>query len=202
MQAINKINCYEKENIFYNGLEYELDEWNRMIYSKNLNTPDEYIELKGKQYRVGDSYYTYFEGGFSVVSCSKIYHVTLGAVDRWSKTDRLFSENGILMNVYFSYDGEQWDVYEKSESLYAYVGNDITGHEPKEKTVSSESEAYGIPGAIVVTTKDNAEVTVYNITGSIVKIQSVTAGATRIDVPQRGLFFVTVNNNSFKVFVR
>ena len=197
----------EKGYIF-EDYEYELDEWNRVTYLKSLNPPagylipDEYMELDGKQYRVGDSYYTYFEGGFSVLSYSKSSFWQLGMADRWTKTDNFYSENGILKNVYYSYDGEQWEVWEKIESRFVYAGDVASGHISKENVETSEAEAYGIHGAIMVSTVDNAVVSIYNLTGGLVKKQSVMAGTTPIAMPQRGVYIVNVNNKSFKALVR
>jgi len=73
-----------KKGYVFDGYEFELDELNRVVYRKNLNMPDEYMELNGKKYRVGDSYYIYFEGGFSLLSCDR---QTQGTTDYWRKTE-------------------------------------------------------------------------------------------------------------------
>jgi len=204
-----KIIITEKGYI-YEDSEYELDEKGRVIYFKNLNPPnaihqpDEHMELNGKKYRIEDSYYSYFEGGYSVFYYSKTSYWILGAKDRWVKADYMYSKNGILKNVYQSFDGIKWEIYEKSESRFGYVNSNIgiMGNEPKEIIIPSETAVCGIPGSIMVITKDNAEVCIYNATGGIVKKQTVASGSTQISVPNKGLYFITINNNSFKVLVR
>ena len=197
-----------EKGYIYEDSEFELDEKGRVVYLKNLNPsagihqPDEYMELNGKKYRIDDTYYTYFEGGFSSFYYSKTSFWILGAKDRWVKTDRIYSENGILRNVYQSFDGEEWEVYEKNEFLYVYNDTIIMSNKPKENITPSETVVYGIPGAIIINTNNNGEVSIYNITGGIVKKQKVIAGTTQIDVPLKGLYFLTLNNCSFKVLVR
>ena len=199
-----------EKGYIYGGSEYELDASNRIIYEKKLNTPeeyfkpDEYMELDGKKYRVGDSYYTYFEGGFSVFKYERTSYWMLGWADRWTKTDNYFSENGRITTTYYSLDGIKWDVWEKTESRYAYADGVVKGGaDPtkNEEIQSSLSEVYGISGAIIVNTDNNAEVSIYNTTGTVLKKQSIITGTTQIAVPG-GLYFVVVNNNSYKVIVR
>ena len=195
----------------YDGYEYELDESNRITYLKDLNAPEEYLkpdefmELDGKKYRIGDSYYTYFEGGFSVFRYERTSYWMLGWADRWSRTENFYSESGIIVNTYYSLDGKEWEVWEKLESRYAYVDGEATnGADPNqnEKIQSPLSEVYGLSGAIIVNTDNNAEVSIYNTTGGMVKKQIVNSGTTQISMPQRGLYFVIVNNKSYKVIVK
>ena len=185
----------------YDGLEYELDALNRVTYIKNLNIPDIYMELNGKQYRVWDSYYTYFEGGFSEFSYAKTTYGLPDALRRWRKADFFYTDNGTLTNIYTSLDGEKWDVDVKLESRYAYIKSGTQEIDSNEPIEVSTTEVYGVSGAIVVSTKNNAEVSIYSITGGIVKKQPVVSGTTQITVPQKGLYIVTVNGRSFKAFV-
>jgi hypothetical protein len=188
----------------YGGYEYELDADNRVTYLKNLAAPDEYRELDGKKYRVGDSYYTYFDGGLSLLRREKTSYWILGAEDRWVKVDYFYNENGLLENTYSSVDdGATWTVWEKRESRYAYAENVKTDDAPNsnERPDPSVAKVYGIAGAIVVSTGNDAEVCIYNTTGNVVKKQPVYEGTTQITVPG-GLYFVTVNHHSCKVIVK
>ena len=136
-----------EKGYIYNGFEYEIDELNRVTYIKNLTLPDnffengEYVELDGKQYRVEDMYFTYYEGGISALQ------------------------------------------YQKT----GYWASDIKVH--------------GISGAIILTASSNSVVSIYNSNGTMLKKQYVNAGVTQIPVSVKGLYFVTTNNNSFKVAV-
>ncbi|MDR0699940.1 MAG: T9SS type A sorting domain-containing protein [Tannerella sp.] len=190
----------------YNGYEYELDSNNRVTYLKNLSTPDEYRELDGKKYRVQDSYYTYFEGGLSVLRREKTSDMIRGWADRWVKVDYYFNENGngTFKNTYYSVDdGETWTIWEKTETRYAYVENVKSGDIPNTNgsVESSGTKVHGISGAIVINTENNVQACIYDTTGKVVKKQSVNAGAVQISVPG-GLYFVTVNNHSYKVIVK
>jgi hypothetical protein len=205
-ECIVSVNTYDystlemtEKGYIYNGLEYELDSENRVTYLKNLNSPDEYMELDGKKYRVQDSYYTYFDGGLSVLRWEKTSEMMLDWADRWTKVDYYFNENGTLKNSYYSLDGETWDVWEKIETRYAYASDDIP--DSNENTESSSTKVYGISGAIVVRTESSAQACIYDTTGKMVGRQTVNGGGTHLSVP-RGLYFVTVNNHSYKVIVR
>jgi hypothetical protein len=196
-----------EKGYIYNGYEYELDSLNRITYLKNLSSEDEYRELYGKRYRVQDSYYTYFEGGFSVLRWEETSKNILGWVDRWVKVDHFFIENGRLQNTYYSVDnGETWAVWEKIETRYAYVENVKSGGDNPSLNESPElsggTTVYGISGAIVVSTGNGAQACIYDTTGRVVKKQPVYKGTTQITVPGRGLYFVVVNNHSYKVMVR
>jgi hypothetical protein len=80
-----------------------LDPLNRITYlKKNLAGADEYREPDGKRYRIPDSYYIYFEGGYSVLRWAKTSKNILGWADRWVKVDHFFIENGQLKNTYLS----------------------------------------------------------------------------------------------------
>jgi hypothetical protein len=191
-----------EKGYIYNGYEYELDACNRVTYLKNLSSPDEYKELNGKEYRVQDSYYTYFEDGLSVLRWEKTSDMIRGWPDRWVKVDYFYSENGGLQNTYYSVDdGETWTVWEKSEFRYAYVDKAKSNDNSNESKTSPGAKVYGITGAIVVSTENNAQACIYNTTGKVIKKQLVSEGTTRIGV-SGGLYFVTVNNHSYKVIVK
>jgi hypothetical protein len=195
-----------EKGYIYDGYEYELDALNRVTYLKNLNSPDEYRELNGRRYRVQDLYYTYSESGLSVLHWEKTSDMIYGLADRWVKTDYYFKEdgNGSIKTTSHAVDGETWTVWEKTETRYAYAEDTKSGDIPNsnESPESSGVKVYGIPGAIVVGTVNSAQVCVYDTAGRVVGKQSVSGGTARIAVPGRGLYFVTVNNNSYKALVK
>jgi hypothetical protein len=143
-------------------------------YILALKGNQEYRELDGKRYRIPDSYYTYFEGGYSVLRWEETSKNILGWADRWVKVDHFFIENGQLQNIYYSADdGETWSVWEKIETRYAYAGNVKTsGDDPtpnESPELSDGAKVYGISGAIVVNTGNKAQVCIYDATGRVIK---------------------------------
>ena len=193
----------------YNGYECEMDALNRITYLKNLTEmpkgyyePQEYMELNGKKYRVGDKYYTYFDGGVSIFGYERTSQGMLGWSDRWVKVDYFFNDEGLITfkNTYNSLDGETWEVWEKRETRYAYVqlrNTDVQNIHID----SSNVNVYGISGSIVVNSDNNAEVSIYNTTGQKICHQHVQIGTTTIPMNVKGLYFVIVDNKSHKVIV-
>jgi hypothetical protein len=208
VESIFSINTYDyaalemtEKGYIYNGYEYELDQLNRVTYLKTLDSPDEYKELDGKEYCIADSYFTYFEGGLSVIRNERTSVMILGWPDRWVKVDYFFNEDSRLKNTYISLDGKEWTVWEKSETRYVYATNSGEFPNSNESIASSGTNVYGTSGAIVVSTENNAQASIYSTTGQVVKKQAVNAGTTQITV-RSGFYFVTVDNKTYKVIVR
>ncbi len=65
----------------------------------------------------------------------------------------------------------------------------------------SGTRVTGISGAISIYAETNTQVCVYNTSGQIIVKQPVNAGTMRINLPS-GLYFVTLENSSHKVFVK
>jgi hypothetical protein len=190
---------YTEKGYIYDDYEYEFDDLGRVTHIQYLNDPDEYKELDGKTYRIGDSYFTYFEGGVLVLCYERVSKNIYGWDDRWVKTDYGFRKDGYSKNVNTSFDGKVWSVWEKTETRYVYNSGD--GADANENIESPASKVYGIANAVVINSADKAAVSIYNFTGQIVKHQQVGTGITQIPLP-KGLFLVTVNDKHYKVVVK
>jgi len=187
----------------YGDYEYELDALNRVTYLKALNNPDvfyepnEYFELNGKKYRVGDFYYTYFDGWITLLQYEKT-----SMYAKWKKIDYFFHENGMLQNIYYSFDGETWDAWEKKEVRYAYTSVATQNSNPNVYPWNNyATTVYGIFGIICINTDKDAKVSIYNSAGRKISQHFVHTGVTQIRVSEKGLYLVTVNDKSYKVIV-
>lgn len=65
----------------------------------------------------------------------------------------------------------------------------------------SGTRVFGVSGAISVYAETDTQVCVYNTSGQAIVKRSVNAGTTRINLPS-GLYFVSLENSSHKVFVK
>jgi hypothetical protein len=186
---------YTGKGYIWNGSEYELDEMGRVTYWKILTNEDKYGELDGKIYRLGDSYITYFKGGYSTLK-------GLGQ-NVWTRSSQYWDEDEQKGTMIFENsidEGETWTQTAKNEVHYIYA-NSFDAPTSNETVKPPDTNIYGISNAVVVDTKDPAQVYIYNTIGQIVKQQPEGAGITRITLP-KGLYFVTVNGKSYKVAVR
>ena len=195
---------YTENGYIYDGYEYEMDEQGRVTHIKNLMNPDEYREFSdGKLYRLGDTYYTYSDREVTVFSYTLVSKNVMGAPDRWIRAHYYWSEDGtrFFSDEHSLDDGVNWTATGKSITYYLYAVHNNSDETINETVSESTANACGVWGAVAVNTRDKAQVSVYNATGQIVKQQQVNAGITQISVP-KGLYFVTVNNISYKVIVR
>jgi hypothetical protein len=66
---------------------------------------------------------------------------------------------------------------------------------------SDDALVRGVSGAIVIHAENDMQACIYNISGQVVAKQLVNAGIVRISVPA-GLYFVILNNDSYKIIVK
>lgn len=189
----------EKGYIF-NNVEYELDDQGRVTYIKNLESEDIYVEYTdGEKYRMGDKYYTYTDSSCTVFGYYHFDNAVVGMPDMWATSVYVYNERGYFKSnmTSKSLDGI-WRKWSKVENRYAYSNNIPDNNEP---ISSSDIKVYGLSGAIHICLENESTVQIYNLSGQIVKQQSVSPGENQIYLSQ-GLYLVVVGHRPFKIFVR
>ncbi|MDR2921243.1 MAG: T9SS type A sorting domain-containing protein [Tannerella sp.] len=191
--------------IVHNQAECILDDQGRVTHIKGLDDSKkvEYVyDEEGRQFRVGETYYFYFENGFRSLIYSHRGQSVLGAPDAWSRIDYFFQENGYLKEKidYLKDEGEtEWRVYNHDEWFYYYKDDNplanITIEEQPGGTV------YATAGAVMIGTEAATTVSVYSFSGQLVTQQRISAGTNRIAL-SKGLYIIVVNDKGYKIVVK
>ncbi len=182
------------------SIEYILDKKGRLAKLKFLKAKNEYVvDSAGNQYRVGDFYYSYFDGGYTLRS----YHrgnTIWGTTDTWVKTDYFFQKKGYLSKTvtYQRKKGEpKWKVLKHDEYTYSYRA----GNPHSNLVIQKPGKVYAAEGAVVIENEQPALVAIYMFGGQLVEQRRMTAGIDRIPLP-KGLYIVVVGRQGHKIVVR
>ena len=185
------------------NMEYELDSIGRVTLIKYADE-DKLVELNGVKYFYNSNNIIYTDS--SVTSLGYYYRddMMLGAPDIWSKGVYVYNEEGYLKSYTHtgSLDGIEWITTAYDEYRYTYIttsSKSTTDNAQIEKI--SKSKVYGVNDAIKVIVESGATARIYNIYGQLIKQQQVSTGENNISV-SKGLYIVTVGDDSFKVFVK
>lgn len=183
------------------SIEYILDKKGRLAKLKFLKAKDEYVvDSAGNRYRVGDFYYSYFDGGYTEL---RYYHrgkMIWGAPDAWVKTDYFFQKKGYLSKAvtYLKEKGEtKWKKLKHDEYTYSYRA----GNPHSNLVFQKPGKVYAAEGSIVIENEQAALVAVYTFGGQLVEQRRMTAGIDRIPLP-KGLYIVVVGRQGHKIVVR
>ncbi len=182
-------------------IEYILDKKGRLTKRKFLKNKDEYVvDSVGNRYRVGDFYYSYFDGGYTELQYYHRGKMIWGAPDAWVKTDYFFQKNGYSSKevTYLKEKGEtKWKTLKHDEYTYSYrAGNPHPNH-----VIEKPGKVYAADGAIVVESEQPALVAVYTFGGQFVEQRRVATGIDQIPLP-KGLYIVIVDRQAHKIVVR
>lgn len=183
------------------SIEYILDKKGRLAKLKFLKAKDEYVvDSAGNRYRVGDFYYSYFDGGYTEL---RYYHrgkMIWGAPDAWVKTDYFFQKKGYLSKeiTYLKEKGEtKWKKLRHDEYAYSYRA----GNPHSNLVIEKPGKVYAAEGAVVIENEQPALVAVYTFGGQLVEQRRMAAGINRIPLP-KGLYIVVVGRQGHKIVVR
>lgn len=199
----------ENGYIFENVL-YEFDSQGRLTFSTMLDGRNEYATLEGKEYLIGANYFTYTDSSYTKFGRGRTSEWMLGVPDQWEETTYVFYDNGNEKSITTkgSPDGVNWYIFRQVEYEYiysndneqvnTYAGGEVSNFCPE----ATNASVYAAFGAIKVLTKDAVAVQIFDFSGRMVKQQSIPQGESLINVSSKGLYFVKVGNESFKVLVR
>ena len=183
------------------SIEYIFDKKGRLSKLKFLKAKDEYVvDSVGNRYRVGDFYYSYFDGGYTEL---RYYHrgkMIWGAPDAWVKTDYFFQKKGYLSKeiTYLKEKGEtKWKKLRHDEYAYSYKA----GNPHSNLVIEKPGKVYAAEGSVVIENEQPALVAVYTFGGQLVEQRRMTAGIDRIPLP-KGLYIVVVGKEGHKIVVR
>ena len=178
----------------FNNVEYELDNCGRVVHEKFLVRDDVFGEFDGEKYRLGDNYYSYNDSSYIM------WHYWTGSL---FKTTTVLNERGDekLKTCYYSPDGINWSLYERIEREYVYSTNSGTLNN-NSYAGKTNTTVYAHDGAIHISTENAATVQIFDVTGRLIKQQSVLEGETQINAPSSGVYIVKVSHDSFKIFIR
>ncbi|RRD59329.1 T9SS type A sorting domain-containing protein [Tannerella forsythia] len=182
------------------SIEYILDKKGRLAKLKFLKAKNEYVvDSASNRYRVGDFYYSYFDGGYTLRS----YHrgnTIWGTTDTWVKTDYFFQKKGYLSKTitYQRKKGEpKWKKLKHDEYAYSYRA----GNPHSNLVIQKPGKVYAAEGAVVIENEQPALVAIYTFGGQLVEQRSMAAGIDRIPLP-KGLYIVVVGRQGHKIVVR
>lgn len=182
------------------SIEYILDKKGRLAKLKFLKAKNEYVvDSAGNQYRVGDFYYSYFDGGYTLRSYHRGNKIW-GTTDTWVKTDYFFQKKGYLSKTvtYQRKKGEpKWKVLKHDEYAYSYRA----GNPHSNLVIEKPGKVYAAEGAVVIENEQPALVAVYTFGGQLVEQRRMAAGINRIPLP-KGLYIVVVGRQGHKIVVR
>lgn len=181
--------------------EYILDDQGRVIRHKIVDNAEDYVtDPDGRRLRVEDTYYFYFDGGFTSIKCYHRSPSGLYAPYTWAKKEYYFQENGYLSKQmdYIMEDGEtEWRLYEHSEWSYHYIaGNPL----PNAVIEEPDGRVYAAEGAVIIETEQPATVSVYSFDGQLITQQRVAAGVNRLAL-SKGAYIVSIHGKGYKVAV-
>ncbi len=183
------------------SIEYIFDKKGRLSKLKFLKAKDEYVvDSVGNRYRVGDFYYSYFDGGYTEL---RYYHrgkMIWGAPDAWVKTDYFFQKKGYLSKeiTYLKEKGEtKWKKLRHDEYAYSYKA----GNPHSNLVIEKPGKVYAAEGSVVIENEQPALVAVYTFGGQLVEQRRMAAGINRIPLP-KGLYIVVVGRQGHKIVVR
>ena len=195
-----------EKGYIYNDVEYELDNQGRLLYAKNLNAKDEYVEYTdGKKYRIGDDYYTYTDSSFTQFNCSNYVYMQV----LWKETTFVFNNYGNTKRktTRVSIGGINWRNAEIVDVEYMYNdtnsnSGDIDVSNERASLSKSNVTVYAYTGSIHIFTEKTTTVQIFDLTGRMIKQQAVLPGENKISISSNGICIVTIGNESFKVFVK
>lgn len=183
------------------SIEYILDKKGRLSKLKFLKAKNEYVvDSVGNRYRVGDFYYSYFDGGYTEL---RYYHrgkMIWGAPDAWVKTDYFFQKNGYSskeITYLKEKDETKWKKLRHDEYAYSYSA----GNPHSNLVIQKPGKVYAAEGAVVIENEQPALVAVYTFGGQLVEQRRMVAGIDRIPLP-KGLYIVVVGRRGHKIVVR
>ena len=193
----------------FDGRQFDLDQDGRLVYSYYAKGHEEYKEeyieyVDGKKYRIGADYYTYTDSSYTASGYYQPGNMVLGMTDMWIEVTHVFYENGNYKGKRsrVSVDGVNWKPLNIVEHEYIYA-NVINSDIPSENSpvIKTNTEVYTFSGEIHILTGNNVMVQIYDLSGRLVKKQTVSAGENQISLSS-GFYLVKVGNETFKVYVR
>ena len=199
-----------EKGFIYNNIECELDDEGRITYIKmNADQEGMYLECNGKKYRVNDQYFAYTDSSYSEFLC-EVISFTPELVLRFYEYTFINNENGDIQSekMMFSVDGINWELGNNYRSEYLYKNHGRTqinsgdGDVANEIPYKSSTKVYAFSDEIRIYSEGNAAAQIFDLTGRLIKQQSVSSGESRINISKAGFYIVKVGNDSFKVFVR
>ena len=191
----------------YNNIEVELDDQGRIVYWKNAADQEGmFVEYNGKKYRLDDAYFSYTDSSYTDLVISILDYDPLFL--SWMESTSVFNEYGDLKSetMKTSFDGVNWDCFQYlSEYVYNSHGDKTNSGDidmSNEITYHSSTKVYASSGEIRIYSESGATAQVFDVSGRLVKQQSVPSGESCISVSAAGFYVVRIGNDSFKVFVR
>ena len=196
----SKIQYTEKGYIFDNR-EFELDDLGRITLIKEFVVDDTIAVLNGEKYHVNHLHYSYTDSSYTVFCFTYIGSRTLrDEPTQWENCTYVYNEDGneIELTFYTSVDGINWSLRQNLRTEYKYSSNTPSSNDLFPKTTVA---VYAQPGAICVNTEKAGALQIFDLAGRLVKQQALSAGESSISITP-GLFFVRLDNQTFKIFVR
>lgn len=142
----------------------------------------------GNYKREYDSYISYQENGYTVFYGNHL------------KEEYFFDEKEDVILILYSRRTEngEWELIERTECFYEYNNDPQSNTSP---AIENQSQpVYGIEGGMMITAEANSPVCIYTISGQLVKKMKVQPNQP---LPiSKGIYIVTMNNQSYKVRVR
>ena len=194
------IQLTEKGYIFNNS-EIELDDLGRITLIKGFVVEDTIAELNGKKYPVNHIYLSYTDSSFTTFDFSYIGSRTLREEPtKWGNSTYVFNEDGneIKCTFYISDDGINWSLRQNSRTEYKSSNTPSSNNDLFPKSTVA---VYSQTGAICVNTEKAGTLQIFDLAGRMVKQQALPAGKSSINITP-GLYFVRVDNQTFKIYVR
>ncbi|MDR1332432.1 MAG: DUF6383 domain-containing protein [Tannerella sp.] len=199
----------ETDNGFiFEGLEYVFDSEGRLVQTKSTDPNNPY----------GVTSYTYFENGYEVkrrgaYSTTYPEHIDLSYKDVYyfqedgylsrsytfvERNDLTYERYGAYAEPYFP-DEKEWLVIRIAEAEYYHHYN-LDYYPQKASDAATGQQVFGTNGAIVIQTDNPLPVSVYAVTGQLIKQTVAGAGSTTVPVP-KGWYVVAAGMETYKVLI-
>lgn len=178
---------YEATFTFSDGVDHE----RLMIYGAAYGTVlIDSFEVT-QDLKAGDAVNTY--EGMAQVTADNLSHRFTGLTNT---PDFSYTYN---MLAYGNYYGT---IFNSMKSKDVAVDLNSTRIEEVIDRTSASRGIAGLKGAVEVTLSDNADISVYSLTGTVVATTEGTPGVNRVEISQPGIYVVTVGKTATKVVVK
>jgi hypothetical protein len=170
-------------------------DYSMIVYTDSsyiLNQIEYVFDSEDRLVRAGEVAYNYFEDGYEEI------------LNSFEKMTYHFLESGYLSKRTFhrklQADG-QWFVSETWETEYRYKDGNTNNPSSNIAIDTAFPKVYGTEGAAMIHADKPEKVLIFSIAGTLIRNVQTVSGNQSIHLP-KGIYFVVIENQTYKVMVR